>query len=47
MEPIYIPHLLKAPKRTAEIIVDDSISGLDTLSFPSGEEYLYATEVIF
>ena len=31
MEPIYIPHLLKAPKRTAEIIVDDSISGLDTL----------------
>lgn len=31
MEPIYIPHLLKAPKRTAEIIVDDSIAGLDTL----------------
>jgi uncharacterized protein len=31
MEPIYIPHLLKAPKRTAEIIVDDNISGLDTL----------------
>lgn len=31
MEPIYIPHLLKAPNRTAEIIVDDSILGLDTL----------------
>ena len=31
MEPIYIPHLLKAPKRTTEIIVDDTISGLDTL----------------
>ena len=31
MEPIYIPHLLKAPKRTAQIIVDDSITGLDTL----------------
>lgn len=31
MEPIYIPHLLKAPKRTVEIIVDDSIAGLDTL----------------
>lgn len=31
MEPIYIPHLLKAPKRTAEIIVDNTISGLDTL----------------
>jgi uncharacterized protein len=31
MEPIYIPHLLKAPKRTAEIVVDDSIAGLDTL----------------
>lgn len=31
MEPIYIPHLLKAPKRTAEIIVDDLIAGLDTL----------------
>jgi uncharacterized protein len=31
MEPIYIPHLLKAPKRTAEIIVDDTIDGLDTL----------------
>jgi len=31
MEPIYIPHLLKAPQRTAKIIVEDSISGLDTL----------------
>ena len=31
MEAIYIPHLLKAPKRTAQIIVDDSITGLDTL----------------
>ena len=31
MQPIYIPHLLKAPKRTAQIIVDDSIAGLDTL----------------
>jgi len=31
MEPIYIPHLLKAPTRTAEIMVDDLIAGLDTL----------------
>lgn len=31
MEAIYIPHLLKAPKRKAEIIVDDTISDLDTL----------------
>jgi uncharacterized protein len=31
MEPIYIPHLLKAPKRTAEIMVDNQIAGLDTL----------------
>ncbi|MEL6929178.1 MAG: YceD family protein [Cyanobacteria bacterium J06600_6] len=31
MEPIYIPHLLKASQRTAEIIVDDNIAGLDTL----------------
>lgn len=31
MEAIYIPHLLKAPKRKAEIIVDDTIAGLDTL----------------
>ena len=31
MEAIYIPHLLKAPKRKAEIIVDDAIAGLDTL----------------
>ncbi len=32
MEAIYIPHLLKAPKRTAEIIVDDAISQLHTLT---------------
>ena len=31
MEAIYIPHLLKASKRQAEIIVDDTITGLDTL----------------
>ncbi len=31
MEAVYIPHLLKAPRRTAEIIVDDNISELDTL----------------
>ncbi|MEM8672339.1 MAG: YceD family protein [Cyanobacteria bacterium P01_G01_bin.67] len=31
MEAIYIPHLLKAPNRKVEIIVDDAISGLDTL----------------
>ena len=31
MEAIYIPHLLKAPKRKAEIIVDDAIADLDTL----------------
>jgi uncharacterized protein len=31
MEPIYIPHLLKAPKRTAEIMVNDQIADLDTL----------------
>ena len=32
MEAIYIPHLLKAPRRKLEIIVDDTISGLDTLT---------------
>ena len=32
MEAIYIPHLLKAPKRKAEIIVDDQIAGLNTLT---------------
>lgn len=32
MEAIYIPHLLKAPKRQAEIIVDDQITGLNTLT---------------
>ena len=31
MEAIYIPHLLKAPKRTVEVIVDQTITGLDTL----------------
>ena len=32
MEAIYIPHLLKAPQRTAEIIVDDAIARLNTLT---------------
>ena len=32
MEAIYIPHLLKASKRQAEIIVDDQIAGLNTLT---------------
>ena len=32
MEAIYIPHLLKAPNRRAEIIVLDRISSLDTLT---------------
>ena len=32
MEAIYIPHLLKAPKRQVEIIVNDLISRLDTLT---------------
>lgn len=32
MEAIYIPHLLKAPKRQAEIIVNDMIPRLDTLT---------------
>ena len=32
MEAIYIPHLLKAPKRQLEIIVQDAIAGLDTLT---------------
>ena len=31
MEAIYIPHLLKAPKRKAEIVVNDAIADLDTL----------------
>lgn len=31
MEAIYIPHLLKAPKRKIEIIVDGTIDSLDTL----------------
>lgn len=32
MEAIYIPHLLKAPKRQAEIIINDQIPGLNTLT---------------
>lgn len=32
MEAIYIPQLLKAPKRTREIVLDDSIAGLETLT---------------
>ncbi len=32
MEAIYIPNLLKAPARTIEIIFDESIAGLDTLT---------------
>ncbi len=32
MEAIYIPNLLKAPGRTTEIIIDDFIAGLDTLT---------------
>ena len=32
MEAIYIPQLLKAPERKREIILDDPISGLDTLT---------------
>ena len=32
MEAIYIPNLLKAPARTTEIIFDESIAGLDTLT---------------
>lgn len=37
MEAIYIPHLLKAPKRSAEIIVNDEISELDTLTPVKGK----------
>jgi uncharacterized protein len=37
MEAIYIPHLLKAPKRQAEIIVDDLIAGLNTLTPVKGK----------
>ena len=32
MEAIYIPNLLKAPARTVEIIIDNFIAGLDTLT---------------
>lgn len=31
MEAIYIPHLLKAPNRKIEILVDNTITNLDTL----------------
>ena len=37
MEAIYIPHLLKAANRRAEIIVDDRISNLDTLTPVKGK----------
>jgi uncharacterized protein len=32
MEKIYIPHLLKAPKRTVELIIDGAIAQLNTLT---------------
>ena len=37
MEAIYIPHLLKAPNRRAEIIVHDRITSLDTLTPVKGK----------
>ncbi|MDJ0595391.1 MAG: YceD family protein [Pleurocapsa sp. MO_226.B13] len=37
MEAIYIPHLLKAPKRRAEIIVNDTIARLNTLTPVKGK----------
>ncbi|MCC0178602.1 DUF177 domain-containing protein [Waterburya agarophytonicola K14] len=37
MEAIYIPHLLKAPKRQAEIIVQDTIANLNTLTPVKGK----------
>ena len=37
MEAIYIPHLLKAPNRRAEIIVQDQIANLDTLTPVKGK----------
>ena len=37
MEAIYIPHLLKAPNRRAEIIVLDKISSLDSLTPVKGK----------
>lgn len=37
MEAVYIPHLLKAPNRTAEIIVDDNIGKLTTLTPVKGK----------
>jgi len=32
MEAVYIPHLLKAPKRTIEIVVDNNVNQLVTLT---------------
>ncbi len=40
MEAIYIPHLLKAPKRRAEIIVHDPISNLNTLTPVKGKIFV-------
>ena len=37
MEAIYIPHLLKSPKRQAEIIVHDQLSNLNTLTPVKGK----------
>jgi uncharacterized protein len=37
MEAIYIPHLLKTPKRRAEIIVHDTIANLETLTPVKGK----------
>ena len=37
MEAIYIPHLFKAPKRIAEIIVQDTIADLNTLTPVNGK----------
>ena len=37
MEAIYIPHLLKAPNRRAEIVVLDRISSLDSLTPVKGK----------
>ena len=37
MEAIYIPHLLKAPNRKAEIIVNDQIAQLNTLTPVNGK----------
>lgn len=37
MEAIYIPHLLKAPNRKAEIVVHDQVSNLNTLTPVKGK----------